>query len=196
MPFNRVTDLKATVLWLLILNKENEDRKYEQSEDKSVKRVHKIPTYIPGLMLIPIPEAGWINGYVDMAFWAVFLYVLGSVFYVIASGYEWVSVNPDYTDDALNPANYMNTLAAVLFVANAIICFVDWHLQYKQLSAFNMSSDDDISGGLVVEEIPQKLSMYYFYNNLFFLGAAVVYMIQSIWMENPNTDIYDCSDTL
>jgi len=47
-----------------------------------------VPYYIPGLMLIPIPEAGCIAGYIDIAFHAAFLYVLGSLVYVIDSFFQ------------------------------------------------------------------------------------------------------------
>jgi hypothetical protein len=60
--------MKAMVNWLSILQSANE-RSFSQIDASSLK----ISTvYIPGMMLIPIPQAGWCLGYVDIAFWAVF----------------------------------------------------------------------------------------------------------------------------
>ncbi len=182
------------VMWLLIL-KEDEVANLEalKLDPTTQLKVRKIPTYYPGLMLIPIPEAGFCLGHIDMAWWAVFLYLLGSIVYVVDSYYLWGLTNPYYSDDAENPENYLNTLAALLFVINAVVCFVDWWLQFKQLSAMNLLYDESLTGGVHISDVPHKMSVYYFYNNLFFLGAAVIYMIQSIWDENPNTDIYECN---
>lgn len=194
MPFNRVTDMKSMVMWLLIL-KEDEVANLEalKLDPTTQLKVRKIPTYYPGMMLIPIPEAGFCLGHVDMAWWAVFLYLLGSIVYVADSYYLWGLTNPAYSDDAENPENYLNTLAALLFVVNAVVCFIDWWLQFKQLSAMNLLYDESLTGGVHISDVPHKMSVYYFYNNLFFLGAAVIYMIQAIWEENPHTDIYNCN---
>jgi len=74
----------------------------------------------------------------------------------------------------LNLPNVLNTLAAALFVINAIVCMLDWWLQIKQLSIRNLLVDESMTGGLQVSEIPKKISMFYFRNNFFFMGAAVV----------------------
>jgi hypothetical protein len=74
----------------------------------------------------------------------------------------------------LNPSNVLNTLAAALFVINAIVCILDWWLQIKQLSIMNLLVDESMTGGLQVSEIPKKISMSYFWNNFFFMEAAVV----------------------
>lgn len=197
MPFNRVSNMKSTVMFLLLLNEQKEaEAKEFDAAGRLLKSSNNIPYYIPGLMLIPIPEAGCIAGYIDMAFWAVFLYVLGSITYVIDSFYLWGLTYHGYSDDAVNPQNYWNTLSAVLFLLNALICFWDWYLQEGQLSTSNVASNTKLTGGLEVQEVPHKISVYYFYNNLFFLAAAVVYVVQATWAENPRTDLTDCADGL
>lgn len=187
------------VLWLLILQRDEEESNefdVTKMDPSTALKIRKVPTYYPGLMLIPIPEAGFFLGHIDMAWWAVFLYLVGSFIYVVDSYYIWLVTNPNYSDDAANPAIYLNTLAALLFVINAIVCIADWWLQFQQLSAMNLLFDESLTGGVHISDIPQMMSVYYFYNNLFFLGAAVVYMIQAIWMENAATDLLDCNVNL
>ena len=192
MPFNRVGNAKATLMFLLMLNEQGSSQNLTIDDSAIKASKDKIRWYVPGLMLIPIPQACWIAGYIDMAFWAVFLYVIGSVAYVVDSFYLWSLTYNNVGDDSMNPGNVWNTLGALFFVVNALVCFWDWWLQEGQLSATNAAANSK-SGDVVLEEIPHKMSVYYFYNNLFFLGAAVVYMIQAIWLENINTDIYNCS---
>ncbi len=64
-----------------------------------------------------------------------------------------------------------------------------------QIGAMNLMVSEQNTGGLVLSEIPHKISLYYFYNNFFFLGAAVVYLIQSIWFENPGSDLLSCVES-
>jgi hypothetical protein len=224
MPFNRVNNLKSTSFFLAILQsmkkEEDEEGKVKQAgeeetaltkeekekEDEKMKKYNRYlkqivapevsSCWIPGLLLVPIPEAGWFLGYVDIAFFACFLYVIGSVFYVVDSFYLWVRFNPDYTDDAYNPAIYLNTISAAVFVINALVCFLDWYLQVQQLSAMNMFVDEELTAGLHISDIPMRITWYYFLNNFFFLGAAVIYLIQGMWWEDSNTDLQDCSDRL
>jgi len=215
MPFNRINNVKATSLWLAILQRaENEEResKARASEglvskeitekQRKYYNVLRALTYardscwIPGINIVPIPEAGWFLGYVDVAFWATFLYLFGSILYVVDSFYLWVRVNPDYTDDAWNPAIYLNTMAGAMFVLNALVCFLDWYLQVRQLSAMNYFIDEDITGGLHISDIPTKITWYYFLNNFFFLGAAIIYLMQALWAENANLDLEHCADKL
>jgi hypothetical protein len=198
MPFNRVNNAKAISYWLLILKEWNseENAKNEKDEKKSPPLQSPVGTwYIPGLMLIPIPQAG-ILGYIDVAYWAVFLYVLGSIAYVIDSFFLWPRVYAEYSDDPANPAVYVNLLAALLFVINALVCHLDWYLQRQQLSAMNIIADDNITGGFELTSISYTITWYYFFNNFFFLGAAVVYMIQGIWAENYSWDLFGCSNGL
>lgn len=196
MPFNRVNDLKALSNLILLLSA-TADKSSEEESLKSPKRLlgkqDQSTFWIPGLLIIPFPEAGWLLGYIDVAYWACFLYVLGSLFYVVDSFYMWGTVYPEYTDDSFNPAIYWNTIAVVTFVVNALVCFLDWYLQVKQLSTMNIIAEEDITIPLQLSDIPNAITWHYFFNNLFFLGAAVVYLIQAIWMENPNSDLYNCS---
>lgn len=195
MPLNRVHNVKAMLHWLLLLNQndsENDDAKVDQFSAKLVS-YPSVPKYCPGFMLIPMPEAGPFFGYVDIGFWAAFLYVLGSLFYFIDSFLLWQVFYPEYNDDPANPAVYFNTMAASVFVLNAVVCILDWWVQLKQMGAMNLIIDEKKKGGLLLSEIPRPISVYYFYNNFFFLGAATVYLIQSIWWEDPSTDLLNCS---
>lgn len=190
--------MKSIIYWLLIL-KEDEVATLEALKldpSTQVPAMRKVPTYYPGFMLIPIPGAGFFLGHIDMAWWAVFLYLLGSIFYVIDTFFMWQRTYPEYTDDTDSPAISFNTLAAATFVLNAIVCFLDWWLQTKQLSLMNLLYDESLTGGVHISEVPHKMSAYYFYNNLFFLGASIIYLIQAIWYENPSYDIYNCNVNL
>lgn len=147
-------------------------------------------------MIVPFPQAGLILGYLDIGYWAAVSYVVGSIFYVVDSFYLWPRVYPNYTDDAGDPGIYLNTISAGVFVINALLCFLDWYLQKLQLSVMNLVVKDDITGGFELESINFNISMYYFFNNFFFLGAATIFMIQSFWAENPSTDLQGCNDSL
>ena len=188
MPFNRVSDLKATLLWyvkvifvlsrilrLLVLQKErglsnnqndlnlNDECKGDNGSVKSKKserilKIDKIPYYYPGFLLVPIPNAFYFN--LDMAFWASFLYLLGSIFYVVDSFYLWPSISPDPGDDSLNPTIYFNFIAAALFILNALVCFIDWYLQLKVLSLENIDTELYKNVGLSINEIPYKVEFF------------------------------------
>ena len=92
------------------------------------------------------------------------------------------------------PGPVLNLVAAVVFVVNALFCILDWWLQRKNLSIMNMDLSKDKSA-VVLNDIPFRMNIYYFINNLFFLAAAVIYTIQGIWLVNPSTDIYNCNPT-
>jgi hypothetical protein len=191
MPFNRVTDAKALVLWLLLLKDEHIDLN-NQSEKVFLDQERKIPGYLPGFNLIKIPNDMFCN--IDLAFHSVFLYVVGSVVYVVNSFYLWSWLNSAESDDAANPAVYLNTVASGIFIINAFICILDWWTQLKQLSLSCIETNNlDLTAGLEFEEMPYKQSLLYFWNNFFFLGAAVVFMIQSFSYESSDYDINDCS---
>jgi hypothetical protein len=182
MPYNRVNELQTLNILLALFHNGDTTR--------SIK-------YCPGVLLVPIPEAGYFFGYVDMAFWAVFVYVLGSIVYLIDSVLLWKDINSNYSDDALNPAISLNTVAAALFVINALICFFDWWLQVKQLSSYD--TYDYVHNGSAVPLSPadqNNSTKYYFLNNLFFLAAAVVFLIQSIWYEDSRSDLFKCTETM
>lgn len=217
MPFNRINLLKALSSWLSVLQTSDSSQPWKEKkrartateqesllssiheegdEDQICKPIRRpLKYWIPGLLVIPIPEAGPILGYIDIAYLAVISYVIGSVVYVVDSFYLWYSFNPSYTDDALNPAIYLNTIAAGIFVINALICILDWYLQVKQLSCMNLNIDNNNNnpmGVIEFNDISSKITMYYFYNNLFFLAAALVFLIQGIWQEDHRTDKTNC----
>lgn len=195
MPFNRVNNTKAISFWLLVLASSPKNQDEDNSSDNKSRGLSP-GFWFPGLMVVPLPQAGFILGYLDIGYWAAFFYVWGSVMYIIDSCFIWPTVYPNYTDDAADPGVYLNTMSAGLFVINALLCFLDWHLQRKQLSAMNMILDDSISGGYQLEAINNRISWYYFFNNFFFLGAAVIYLIQSIWAEDLEWDLEHCSTSL
>lgn len=201
----------------------------------------KVPPFIPGLMLIPIPEAGCIAGYVDIAFHAVILYVLGSLVYVIDSFYQSnhllglvydsssnsginsynnsTKTSTNNNDDSkpgssssssslssgggggggdddsggpTNPANFLNLLAALFFLLNALCCLLDWWLQRRLLSIVNISyNHEDDTETAALDLIPDRISLYYLLNNLFFMAAAVTYTIQGVIMMYPATNLVD-----
>lgn len=222
MPFNRIGVLKAVATWLSVVqwkeqNKKRlhykpgegiedyqasllegdqyaEKRKPEKEDISKIRIPDRKPLkyWVPGLLIVPIPEAGPILGYIDISYLAVLSYIIGSVFYVLAGLYEWAAVNPSYSDDANDPGIYLNTIAAGLFVVNALICFIDWYYQRKQLTLMNMNIDDEILGSIQIGEINERVQLYYFLNNLFFMAAAMVFLIQGIWYEDKATDTTHC----
>ncbi len=149
--------------------------------------------WVPGMLIVTMPEAGVFLGYVDIGYWAGFLYVLGSVFYVMDSFFVWPSVYSGYSDDAFSAGVFLNLLAAWAFVVNALVCFLDWHTQVKQLSVMNMDINENNTGGFEINEINYNITWCYFFNNFFFLGAAVIYLIQGLWMESYSLDLEGCS---
>jgi hypothetical protein len=200
MPFNRVNNAKAINLWLLVLSAykpAKKEKRFAKSESPDDDEVTKPPAcWCPGMMVVPLPQAGWFLGYWDMGYWAALFYVLGSIVYVIDSFYLWPYFYPASNDDPADPGVYWNTVASSLFVINALLCFLDWYMQREQLSVMNMIVDESVTGGFQLQSVSTKITWYYFFNNFFFLGAAVVFLIQAMWMENYDWDIYHCSDGL
>jgi hypothetical protein len=221
MPLNRVNQVKAMSFWLMVLNatKESQDMDSEPVESADQPDVsntensswtkqlsimlfgtkQKITRYdinakhwIPGMLVVTMPEAGILLGFLDIGYWAGFLYVLGSVFYVIDS-FFLMSYVVAPSDDAFSPAVFLNFIATWIFVVNALVCFLDWHMQIKQLSVMNIDTDNELTGGFEINEINHNITWCYFFNNLFFLAAAVIYLMQGLWMESPSLDIRHCS---
>lgn len=88
--------------------------------------VFRVPPFIPGMLLFPIPKAGPILGRIDVAFWAEASFVLGSILYLIDSFYLWHLFRLEKNDDAMTPGAIFNTAACAVFILNGIWCFVDW----------------------------------------------------------------------
>jgi hypothetical protein len=196
MPFNRVNNAKALNLWLLVLSssakrKKDDSSSNEESTEKSVRL--ESGWWFPGMMVVPLPQAGPILGYWDMGYWAALSYVLGSIIYVVDSFYLWPYYYPASTDDPADPGVYLNTAASGMFVINALLCFADWYMQREQLSVMNMIVDENVTGGFQLESVSTKITWYYFFNNFFFLGAATLYLVQSFWEENDRLDFRHCS---
>lgn len=168
----------SLLAWLLMLDAEND--KTIGFSDKALMYT-KVPDYVPGKMLLPIPDAGVLFSWLDIGFWAYILYLIGSVAYLADSIYSCLITDPGYADDFSNPVVYLNTIAAFIFVLNALFCFVDWYLQLHEVGAMNMYIDDQIPNKIFLAKIPRNLSAYYFYNNVFFMSAAVLYLVQAIW---------------
>lgn len=221
MPYNKVNDVHKLNVFLALENAEHKKQALAASNPTHPQLISRaledttpaptLPMYIPGMLVVPIPDAGCILGRVDMSFWAVFIYVIGSVVYMIDSLLLWKDLNTNYSDDALNPALSLNTAASALFVLNAVVCFFDWWLQTKQLSVYDIPeinrSRDGASSVVTTEResrrttgedfpLPNVSTMYYFINNMFFMTAAMVFMVQSMWWENARLDIWDCSESM
>jgi hypothetical protein len=99
--------------------------------------------WVPGLLVIPIPSAGYLLGYIDYSFWACICYLLGSILYLIDAFLVWKWYNPSYSDDANNPALYLNTYAAGIFVLNAILCFIDWYIQLQYIREISGGNEEE-----------------------------------------------------
>lgn len=165
------------------------------------ERDTKLPPYYPGLLMFPDPSAGWISGYVDISFWAVFLYPLSSLVYVIGAGIVlYYSYHPSsqYNDDAdlaKHPSTTLYVVAAVIMIINVFLCFWDLYLQRKGSSVSSLNSTVQVENDeiVLVAETSNADSMMYFFNNIFFLGGAIIYLIDAIWKQNSKTDIQKCS---
>jgi hypothetical protein len=99
--------------------------------------------WVPGLLVIPIPSAGYLLGYLDYSFWACICYLFGSILYLIDAFLVWKWYNPSYSDDANNPALYLNSYAAGIFVLNAILCFIDWYIQLQYIREISGGNDEE-----------------------------------------------------
>ena len=108
MPFNRVNTQRVATVWLQIMRTKEplSDSVTPNDQPETSEKKMKLPTYIPGLNLVPIPEAG-IFGKFDVAFQAVFLYVLGSIFYVADSFYIWPRLQLQPDDDSPSSCKFL-----------------------------------------------------------------------------------------
>lgn len=150
---------------------------------------HHVPNYVPGFVLFTMPGQPWWIFDIDMAFWGNFLYVIGSVLYVAQATYYWhdlgVAEYDDYNPN--NPSNYLNLVAAAMFVANAVVCQLDWWLTKNQVSLMNVNLEhieDEHStekGTLHIDDISSRILTLYFWNNNFFFAAAMVFLIWGAW---------------
>lgn len=179
---NRVGRVRDNIFWMHIF------QHLEMEKSSTGKETYKVPPYTPGLLLIRLPEAGPVWGAIDFSFWAAFLYIIGSVIYVISAVFLWSSLGLDYEIGVAT-----NLIAGIVFVINAAVCMIDWWLQVQQMSFMNMDLD-----GLEfsLTQNSEKSMNYYCINNLFFMGAAVMYVIQGLWMQWASTDLTGCSALL
>lgn len=213
MPFNPVYNLKAANIWLQqsVDEPSNIPRSRSRSSDNtsssesirsaksaSLKSRQSTTITLYGLVCcffncfydrICSKSPAQI-GYVHVAFWAVFLYVLGSIVYVIDSILLWPMFNPSYSDDFMNPAIYLNLVGAAIFVIDAIVCFLDWHLQIQQIKKAEKLAKGDLL--TAIAGISHSTSWLYFYNNIFFLAAAMIYIIQAVWYRAIADDLLRC----
>jgi len=216
MPFNSIQAEKVTLFFLYILqskrNEENEKNKIIYNNDTNDNKLlslikpiyNKKLTFIPGILLVPNPKAGIIFGYIDFAFLAALTYVLGSFFYMVSSVLNWYENDYGYTANSI-----FNLLAAVTFIINVLFCFLDWYMQRNQIYSFcEDQAEYDKNGikiskdGIVVLDDNDysatsalTVNMYYFWNNLYFLFAAVVYTFQGIALLNYSIIPYCNTDT-
>lgn len=215
MPFNPVYNLKAANIWLQQSIDESTtiSRSRSKSSDNSNSNVTESGKTIasPKASTVVRPSFNlWtlfccfygcfceklfgksVNqvGYVHIAFWAVFLYVLGSIVYVVDSLLLWPLFNPGYSDDFMNPAVYLNLVGAAIFVLDAIVCFFDWHLQIYQIKKAEKLAKGELL--TAIAGISHSTSWLYFYNNIFFLAAAMIYIIQAVWYRVIAEDLLRC----
>lgn len=163
-----------------------------------------VPVWVPGFVLFPLPGQPWWLFDLDAAFWANFLYVMGSVIYVAQGIYAWHYVAypalTEYDDyNPNNPSNYLNVAGAAVFIANASVSFVDWWLCAKQASVMNLSiehvgdeSSDLTEGKFLVEDMGKRVLTLYFWNNVFFMLAAITWVIGGVWIYDNSTDTVGC----
>lgn len=88
-------------------------------------------------------------------------------------------------DDGAQPSNYFNLLAALAFVVNALLCLWDGYLQYHGAAPLNLDYDSQ-SKDLVITELPLQQQLSMLASNIFFLVAAVSYVITGLWWEDPS----------
>lgn len=170
----------GVLLWLLLSGKESDAADHESTS--KVIEFTTVPNYVPGFNLVYIPAAGRLFSLIDIGFLAVAVYFIGSILYLADSIYIcYLSFDLTDVDDMRNPVVYLNTWAAIVFVINAILCFIDWWLQVKQIASMNMYIDTSIPNKMFFTRIPSYLSACYFYNNVFFMSAALVYVIQGLY---------------
>jgi hypothetical protein len=211
MPINGSRRLRDDALWGKVL------------EDMIKDGTTELPPYIPGLLMFPDPSAGIIIGYIDIGFWAVFLYPFSSIVYCLSSGfsldpsllsddvastvndtYYYSSTIDDYfiNDDNISNvlSNYLNLVAAVILLFDSWLGMYDWHLQrtYPSLSFrdLDVKVNDSHSDLIIITELSDNDSIYYFLNNLFFFGAAIIYVIQAMWIiDVRRTDLLNCCES-
>jgi len=84
-----------------------------------------------------------------------------------------------------HPDIAFNMLGSLVLFVDALVCFVDWHLQRTRgaLTVLNSSVEIINKDLLLVSELSETLSNCYFINNTFFLAAAIIYMIQGEYAE-------------
>ncbi len=161
MPVNRVHDAKIKLYWHQLL-KEREVDPSSPSSPSSLSPSSSLPPFIPGLLLFPIPKAGRILGYIDVAFWAETSYIIGSIVYLIDSFYLWRLFQLQDHDDGHTPGAIFNLVATVIFIFNGIACFLDWWLQYKQLSVLSLDIKEEAeSKPVYLPSFSSKASIYY-----------------------------------
>lgn len=215
MPFNGIQPEKVTLFFLQVLRikrkeeyEKNKIFQFESNDNKLLDLIKPIKnqklTYIPGILLVTNPKAGIIFGYIDFAFLAALTYVLGSFFYMVSSVLNWYEESYGYTANSI-----FNLLAAVTFIINVLFCFLDWYIQRNQIMTFcedQAKYDKDgikinKEGMIILDDSDYSatsaltVNMYYFWNNLFFFFAALVYTFQGIALLNYTIIPYCNTDT-
>jgi len=191
MPFRGGTAVREKLIQIQITLTARTRSKGQESRHK----------WTPGLVFGgPLPGQPWWLYNVDVIFVANLLYVLGSILYVVQALYFVHSFHLSSYDDDYNPndpSNYLNLGGAALFIANALASFLDWHLCTKTASIMNAEVDvipspTVESSSIVLVPVSNHLLILYFWNNLLFLFAAIVFQIQGVWLFNVSLDRYGC----
>ena len=171
-----------------------------------------IPTWTPGLLVSAIPgQPSWLFNF-DITFQANLWYIFGSLIFVMqALWYEHSfglpgTRNDDYNPQ--NPSNYLNALGAMAFVINALLCFMDWFLCKQSLHFLSIVLPDEglpaqrkCNDGMEmqagaqsttsvtpllfrIQQANQRILTMYFWNNVFFMVAALIYLIQGVFLSD------------
>ena len=167
------------------------------SIDKTISPEKFVPKYIPGVKLFTDPSKGLILGYIDWSWWAVFLYPVSSLVYVIASS---IPLDPSYIgedDEVVNSTDgsvVCNLLAAIILVIDSLIVMLELYLIGKFGDTVSSTSISVENNDIIVEQeaISKRSLRNYELNNLFFMLGAVFYLIQGIWMINYKVDTTGC----
>lgn len=199
MPFNPVYNLKAANLWRQALTSLEEQRINSKTDPPLISLPSSTSSSSLYLWLLSYISYFSVSKYLQstssyIAFCSVFLYVVGSVIYLADSFLLWPRFNPDYSDDGGNPAIYLNTFGAIIFVVDASACFLDWHVQVQQIRIA-----EKIAKGETLAEIAgisQTTSWLYFYNNIFFLAAAMIYLVQALWYRELALNLTLCREMM
>jgi hypothetical protein len=103
-------------------------------------------------------------------------------------------LDSDDADYSKHPSTSLYLVAAIILLIDAFICFWDLYLERRHGSVSTLNSTVQIENDevVLVAEISTAHSVFYLFNNIFFLGGATIYLIEAIWVQDTKTDIHSC----